>query len=153
MKVKIQDLAYEMEVLIEGFIGFLDRRTGKIVTVSTESLQEAEELDEETADLEGLEEHLQEAFDVMANPEWYEELPDRYEIDEYGMMEGFISSLGDERAKDQLAIAIQGKGAFGRFKDAAHRLGVIDEWHRCRSEGYKRKAIRWCDAKGIEYEA
>ena len=54
--------------------------------------------------------------------------------------------------QEELASAIQGKGAFRRFKDTVIRLGIDQEWYDFQSAEYKRKAARWCEDNGIEYE-
>ncbi len=152
MKVSIRELAEEMAIQIEGFRSFADRRTGKILSVSEEALVRAEELDVEDSEYAGQDEELRSAFDVYANFEHYEELPDLFDIDEYGMMADFTYSRQDPCVGELLAAAIRGKGAFRRFKDTVQRVGVSEEWYRYRDESMRRKAIEWCEANGIAYE-
>ena len=45
--------------------------------------------------------------------------------------------------------AIGGKGAFRRFKDAVHRLQVIDEWDAFREKALVRLLTRWAQDYGI----
>ncbi|CDZ76636.1 hypothetical protein BN59_00910 [Legionella massiliensis] len=54
-------------------------------------------------------------------------LPSQDDVDEYRMMEDFAFSFNDERHKENLLIALQGKGAFRRFKDTVIYLGIADE--------------------------
>ncbi len=44
-------------------------------------------------------------------------LPTKYYIDEYSMMQEFIENIEDVKLYNQLQIAINGSGAFRRFKD------------------------------------
>ncbi len=84
----------------------------------------------------------------------YEEyiiLPTKYYIDEYSMMAEFIDGIEDERLYNQLYIAINGKGAFRRFKDTCINFDVIDDWYKFREEKYKELAIEWCKDNDIEY--
>ena len=79
-------------------------------------------------------------------------LPSQYEIHEYSMMEEFIESIEDPKDYNCMAIAIQGRGAFRRFKDMAINLGLIDKWYKFRDEKYKEIAREWCERHGLEYE-
>ncbi len=79
------------------------------------------------------------------------ELPTKYDIDEYSMMEEFIETIDDERLYNQLYIAINGKGAFRRFKDTCINFDIIDDWYKFRDEKYKEIAIEWCQDNNIEY--
>jgi hypothetical protein len=60
--------------------------------------------------------------------------------------------LSDQETADQLWRAIKGKGAFRYFKDTLHRLGIQDEWYRCRDEAIKKFVIGWAEANHVLYE-
>ncbi|GHU68045.1 hypothetical protein FACS1894184_09110 [Clostridia bacterium] len=59
--------------------------------------------------------------------------------------------MWDPHKSDMLAVAIQGKGAFRRFKDTMRYVGLEDEWYRFKDAAYKLKAIEWCDENEIPY--
>lgn len=84
------------------------------------------------------------AIDVIENFNNYEELPTQFEINEYEMMEDFCFTLTDKH-QNILLNGIRGRGAFRRFKDTVHDLGIAEEWYRYRDECYKRIAIKWCE--------
>ena len=52
---------------------------------------------------------------------------------------------------DELQAAVHGRGAFRRFKDAVHRLGIADEWYRFREVALEEIAIEFLEAHGIAY--
>ena len=81
----------------------------------------------------------------------YISLPTKYYIDEYSMMEEFIETIEDVRLYNQLYIAINGKGAFRRFKDTCINFDIIDDWYKFRDKKYRKLAIEWCKANDIEY--
>jgi hypothetical protein len=56
------------------------------------------------------------AIDVVENFEYYLELPNKYDVNEYEIMEEFCLTVSDQRKQDSLLRAIKGKGAFRRFK-------------------------------------
>ena len=93
-----------------------------------------EDLDEDT-----LEERLDEGR--------YVSLPDKFEINEYHMMEAFAYDR-DER----LVRAIQGRGAFCRFRDTAENIGLIKDWYEFRDNCYKSRAEDWCRDHDLEWD-
>ena len=88
---------------------------------------------------------------IDEHPDRFIALPTRRQINEYGMMEDFINQLPDGETKRSLGIAIQGKGAFRRFKDTAYQFGIQDDWFAFRDAAYHRVARRWCEENDIEY--
>ena len=79
-------------------------------------------------------------------------LPSKFYIDEYSMMEEFIETVEDIKLYNQLCIAINGAGAFRRFKDTCINFDIIDDWYKYRDEKYRELAINWCEENNIEYE-
>ena len=83
-------------------------------------------------------------------PERFILLPSKYEIHEYSIMEEFVESLPKGTVQNQLFNAIQGRGAFRRFKDGVNRLGIAKQWYDYQEKAYRELAIRWCEDN--EYE-
>ena len=50
-----------------------------------------------------------------------------------------------------LEMAINGRGAFRRFKDTVNRYGIEDQWYAFRDAGYAAVARRWCEENDVEY--
>jgi hypothetical protein len=71
--------------------------------------------------------------------------------EQYRIMERFIDDLEDERAQELLYVAIDGKGAFRRFKDTAHYLGLIEDYYRYKDAALLKEARSWCEANELEY--
>ncbi len=88
--------------------------------------------------------------EIEDNFEDYITLPEKYEIDEYSMMEEFIDSLPEGCKQDELYDAIRGRGAFRRFKDEVYELGLEQKWYKYRDDAYEKLAIEWCEENGIE---
>ena len=78
-------------------------------------------------------------------------LPNKYDINEYRMMEDFIEAL-PENIQGEFYIAINGRGAFRRFKDMAIYKGVEKQWYAFKDQALKKIAIEWCRENNIEYE-
>lgn len=69
------------------------------------------------------------------------------------MMNNCISREGlPEAVQGRMYSAIQGRGAFRRFRDMIIKMGIEQVWYDFKADTYKRKAARWCEEKGIEYE-
>ena len=80
----------------------------------------------------------------------YIALPSQYEINEYGMMEEFVENLPDGRKKIELSDALQGRGAFRRFKDTVYDLELEQKWYKFRDKAYEQVARNWCEENEIE---
>lgn len=63
----------------------------------------------------------------------------------YGDMADFADGITDERAGRRLARAIQGKGAFRRFKDELHEEypDLLAAWYVFRDTRARRRAVQW----------
>ena len=79
-------------------------------------------------------------------------LPNQFDANEWQMMIEFAAGAGDDTVRDELSRVCRGSGAFRRFKDAVHRLGVADDWYVFRNEGYRELAADWCCANEIPVE-
>lgn len=79
-------------------------------------------------------------------------LPSQREINEYGMMEDFVSGVQNDNQRAALEIAISGRGAFRRFKDTVIRFGIEKKWYAFRDREYLRVAREWCEENDVEYE-
>ncbi len=63
----------------------------------------------------------------------------------YQDMADFAEAITDERAGRRLARAIQGQGAFRRFKDVLHveHPGLLPAWYAFRDARAVRRAVQW----------
>lgn len=66
-------------------------------------------------------------------------------------MERFIGTAEDAAAAEELWRAIKGKGAFRYFKDAAARLGLLDNWYRFLEDAARAFVIDWAEANGVPF--
>jgi hypothetical protein len=72
-------------------------------------------------------------IDPLPSWVWYQDMAD------------FAETITDERAGRRLARAIQGKGAFRRFKDELHDEypDLLPAWYAFRDARAKRRAVQW----------
>lgn len=69
----------------------------------------------------------------------------------YIWMEEYIDTLSDERDQQLLSIAIDGKGAFRRFKDVADTLGKLQDYFHFKDKRLFEAARKWCEDNAVEY--
>lgn len=112
--------------------------------------QEAIYLSEDSWDWDEEDKELAELIDM----EWdrFVRLPGQYEIHEYRMMEEYIDELEDEKMQSELYRAIQGRGAFRRFKDKIRYAGIEQQWYDFQNKAYREFALRWCEENNIRCE-
>jgi hypothetical protein len=150
--VSLKDIIDEMDTLSDELSGFLNRRTGELITLTSEELSAAEDRDEEDIDEypEWQQEMIVKAREVIDSDD-YLPLPCKFDIHEYRIIEDFCYSLADDMIKENLLHKIKGSGAFRRFKDTIREYGIEKEWYRFRQEELEKIAIDWLEANQISY--
>ena len=160
MKVKLQDVVEEMDVLHDQAAAYLNKRTGELMTLTTEEFRAAERWEAEK--------ELEEVEDVLADyPEWQHELilkakeimesedwlglPSKFDIHEYAIMEEFCRSIADDELSYRLLSTIRGSGAFGRFRGAIEALDLEQAWYDFRAGELEKIAVEWLEVNEIEY--
>jgi hypothetical protein len=151
IQVKLKDIIVEMEIQFEDSRSLLNITTGEIVLVTSEDLRAAEYEKPFDHLPEWEQENRMIAIDVVENFENYIELPTKYEVNEYEVMENFCKTVCDQRKQESLFRAIKGKGAFRRFKDKIIDFEIEVQWHSYREECFKQIAIEWCQENKINF--
>ena len=156
MNVKLQDVVETMDVLAEETSAHLNKRTGELITLSSEEFEAAEEeLEEgEEADLadypEWQHELILKAKEIMDSQDWIE-LPAKEDIDDYAIMEEFCRSIANPGLSDRLLNTIRGSGAFSRFRGALEVLDLKQEWYAFRAAELEKLAVEWLEENEIAY--
>lgn len=79
-------------------------------------------------------------------------LPGQYEIHEYRMMKDFIDAMDNQKLQTELYRAIQGRGAFRRFKDKIHYEGIEQQRYDYQNNAHKEFALCWCKENNLRCE-
>jgi hypothetical protein len=66
-------------------------------------------------------------------------------------MERFAQSQPDEKDREDLLYALQGRGAFRHFKRALDRLRLWEDWNQFRNAALEEIAIEFLESEGIAY--
>jgi hypothetical protein len=153
VQVKLSQIVEGMEFCADERTFYLDTNTGKIVVVTPDELFAGDEDDPVEDYPDWQQEGVQAARSLArGNDGNLLELPGKWDVNEYQLMEDFCLSLPANDSRSALYAAIQGRGAFRRFKDTIQKIGVADAWYRYRTSHFKTVAIDWCKANEIPYE-
>ena len=154
IKVNIKEVAARLDVLFDGYLYFLDKRTGEIFEIEERYLEIVEEIeDDDNFDgyLDWEKNIIQDAIKFFQEEKYYISLPTKYDIHEYRIMEDFIYSLTNASHINRLERAIKGKGAFRRFKDTIYYLGIEKKWYDFKRKALEKIVIEWCKGNDLEY--
>ncbi len=160
-KVKLSDIVNGMDSMGDETRVFFDRQSGEVIMLMDYELRRAENEDDDEDE---------DKIDEADPPEWQREtleqakavacddgtrflsLPDKFEINEWEMMQSFAQAQEDERLAEALLNAIRGRGAFRCFKDRVYEADIADEWYRFRDDAYRRIALEWCEWNKIDVD-
>ena len=113
---------------------FLDTRTGEVVSVT-----------------EGAIDYAEQRGKVQVGGEAFVRIEPAASREQYKWMERFVVGVTDEPLRERLVIAIDGKGAFRRFKDVLLAFPAERErWFAYRSELLHFHIQTWLDHMKIE---
>ncbi len=145
--VAMDDILEALELASDETSSYVNSRTGVVLTVSHEELRLAEE-DSASEMPDWQREMVALAKQVLESDEWLE-LPSKFDIHEWEMMDGFAASQSSESAPAELLGAIRGSGAFRNFKSAIRRLGVEEEWFAYKRRAFEDLAREWLTRHGF----
>jgi len=110
---------------------FLDLETGEIILIS-------EHMDDE--ETEKLKDRIEKKFDR------YEQIPKVESHEGYRDMVDFIATLYNEHLAELLEVAINGKGAFRRFKDVLLNYPEeMEKWFQFKDDRMEKRALEWLE--------
>lgn len=154
MRVKLQDIVDALSMQFEEQQQFLNLATGEITLVQDiyfRNAEDIEDVDHFNYPIEWEKEEILKAYDVLASDDNYLALPDRYEVNNYSIMEAFCLQLSPQKSEVFLN-AIHGRGAFRRFRDLLERYGILEQWYNFEQQSLKEIAREWCRKNGLLYE-
>lgn len=143
-KLKI-DRRYLEEVFGMGgyeMTAYLDTKTGEVILAEGDGF---DHLDELLAD-EGAEDD-EDIYDR------FRMIPKQDSQEGYQDMQDYIRSVDDKHLQELLEVAIQGPGAFRRFKDVLYRYPEAQKnWFSFRDTRQQQRIMDWLKSEGIKPE-
>lgn len=148
---------------------FLDTATGDVLRLPDEAFRVLERLYEEIEDEDPSEDDLSRALsehepmvceeeDLLLAHKIESDVDERYlrvEADDssegYRDMEEFAATVTDQRLRDRMEMALDGRGAFRRFKNVlATSTEERERWFAFKSARLRERIVEWLHAEGIE---
>jgi Uncharacterised protein family (UPF0158) len=114
--------------------GFLDLQTGEVIPAFM--------VDETIVGEEA-------AFDVEAEPERWLRVPCEGSRAGWEDMASYVETVGDSHLREQLGRAIEGRGAYRRFRDLIAEEGLTQAWHDFSDERQIGRAREYLAEQGI----
>ena len=137
MGMKLTKLLDAMETAEDSFHIYYDTKNEKLVYLEAYGFSRIEN------------EHLREQ--IENEPKRFLRIPTKF-MHEYKAIESFVHALPEDEVRRELAFAIQGKGAFRRFKQTIRYHGMEQQWYTHREKIFREVAVRWCQEHGVDFE-
>ena len=149
--VKLSAIVEALDGAAEEHVYYVDKRTGEIVLLTDEDMQAAEDDKSLSRYPDWQQESILKAREVHREPAHFLQVPDRFEVHEYEIMEDFCIECADGDTGKELHRLIKGSGAFRRFKNAIREMEVDDNWYKFKQRALERMAIEWLEENEIPY--
>ena len=148
--ISLREVVEAMEALSDDWVSYLDPDSGEIITVTEEERRLAE--DESLDDVPEWQREVLPKIRAVLESDRFLELPDRFDIHEWSIMEGFARGHDNDRIRQELLDAIHGAGAFRMFRSLIRRLGIEQNWYQFREERLAEIAREWLEEHKLPYK-
>jgi hypothetical protein len=145
----LEDLIDALEEQSDSLFPYLDRETGEVHWITDESLSLADAERDEIDLLPDWQKEEAELAVLIETSDLFLRLPDRFEVNEWNVMNEFCHEVKREDIRATLLQAVQGSHAFRRFKDQIANYNLWDEWNRFRRQAFEEILREWCEENGI----
>ena len=148
--ISLREVVEAMEALSDDWVSYLDPDSGEIITVTEEERRLAE--DKSLDDIPEWQREVLPKIRAVLESDRFLELPDRFDIHEWSIMEGFARGQDNDRIRRELLDAIHGAGAFRMFRGLTRRFGIEQNWYQFREETLAEIAREWLEEHKLPYK-
>ena len=148
--ISLREIVAALEATSDDSTSYLDPETGEIILVTEEERALAEDASWEEAP--AWQREVMPKIRAALESDRFLELPDRFDVHEWSIMERFSRAQNVERIQRELLNAIRGAGAFRAFRHAIQRLGVEQSWYQFREEVLGEIARTWLEEHHLQYK-
>ena len=148
--ISLREVIEAMEITSEDCVSYLDPETGEIIMVTGEERLLVEE--ESLEDVPEWQREMLPKIRAALESDRFLELPDRFDIHEWSIMDEFSRVQKSERIRQELTDAIHGAGAFRIFRSAIRRLGLEQSWYKFREDALAEIARNWLEEHKLPYK-
>ncbi len=168
LPINLVDLEAAFENTSDAVRYYLDLETGRIAMIADEIRDQLEAIYEELDEYGVEDDAFAAKLQQREFPAWMREaLDEAHQVEQgygtryiavrrvdsregYHAMEDFIETVADRRLQAQLAHAIQGRGAFRRFKDALFtHPDERERWFAFSTARVRERMLAWLEVEGI----
>lgn len=168
LKIKLDDLIFAFEQNTFQMRHYLDKETGAVLMVTDETRHILDGVYEEIgpdASQGQVKEHLAGREDI---PAWQiDAVLEAHQVEEgygdtvievpqvetheaYEDMADFVDMVSDRRLRERLADAIDGRGAFSRFRHTlGQHPGERERWFAFKEQRMRQRVLDWLESEGI----
>ena len=147
--ISLREIISALEAACDDCSAYLNPETGEIVVVTEEERALAE--DKCWEEIPAWQREMMPKIRAALEGDRWLELPDRFDIHEWSIMERFSRAQNIERIRSELSSAIHGAGAFRTFRSAIRRLGLEENWYQFRDEALAEIARSWLEEHELQY--
>ena len=148
--ISLSEIISALEAASDECSSYLDPETGEIILVTEEERALTEDQCWDEAPAWQLE-MMPKIRAALEGDRWLE-LPDRFDIHEWSIMERFSREQNIERIRKGLLNAIHGAGAFSAFRSAIRIFGLEQSWYQFRDEALADIARDWLEEHKLQYK-
>lgn len=148
--ISLREVISALEAASDDCSSYLDPETGEIILVTEHdrALVEGERWEKIPT---WQREMMPKIRAALEGGRWLQ-LPDRFDIHEWSIMERFSRTQNIERIRSELLDAIHGAGAFRAFRSGIRRLGLEPSWFQFRDEALAEIARSWLEEHKLQYK-
>ncbi len=149
--VRLRDVVDAMDAPVDGWMAYVNRRTGEIVSFSEDDVALSDDDDDDDVVPDWQAEMVAKAKEVEASDDFVQ-LPDKFDIHEYAIMERFCYTVDDDALRQDLLGAIKGSGAFRRFKELVRGQELEQAWWTYRDTAIEKIAADFLEIENISFQ-
>ena len=151
LAVDIAEIAELMDTTFDENECYLDLQTGKTVVIPSELLREEDDEDDPLVVPDWEKDLLPVVEEIEAGSERYTPIPEPDSREAYDDMARFASTVTDPKLREHLGIALDGKGAFRRFKSVLHNNpDELQRWYAFKDAAMGERVRDWLRELDVE---
>lgn len=165
--VKLVDLADALDTQMYDNAWYVDASSGEILIIDEATLRFIDDnydlLTDPDSQEEGIKELMEAGWLGAYDVDDLRKLAEGYDRtliyveplgshEQYEIMDEFIETITNDEVRKLLYVAIEGKGAFRRFKDSLASIGMLDEYYEYHDQVLICKAQKWCEERNLPYQ-
>ena len=171
LKIDYSELEFAFENYGDEVRFYLDKETGNVLQITEEEQKLAESIHEEYYNKDTGEIDWDSAFEETDIPDWEQEgvknaelveinfseriirIPSEDSHEGYNDMEDFVFEVKNKRIQQRLEDAINGRGAFRRFKNVLQEYPAERElWFEFKNNRTRQRILDWLESEDISLD-